>query len=923
MPKLLDISSFCDGLKEITSSKIIDKRKFHPTGLFSEQIFGPIKNYTCQCGIYHGISRAGGTCKDCGVDIENSDIRRKRFAKIVLPIQIVNPIMYDLIVDVGGNTVKTYLNKLMKNEKSILYVNTKGEYIVDDDIKVPEGVEKWEKLEAIYELISNLAESTVKEDPKNKWKIVKNNLDKLFVQNILVLPPDLRPAAKGIERNNQVVDKINRYYMQLLTKKESMKDTIIDINSDKTLFYSYFKQIQKDANELYEHIIEKLSKKEGLIRGNILGKRIDFSGRAVIIPDPSLKIDECSLPYVGFLELFKLQISKKLIELSKFKLLNEAIDYIDDCITLHNFSLFNICTELAKNELCILNRQPSLHRLSMVGFKIKISKDNVIKLHPLACSGFNADFDGDQMAVYIPISTKTKQEILDKVLITKNFTNPANMELSTTPSQDIILGIYALSTNQFPKLQNIVDYKNTKVSENIKILNECFPEDYPLINYPVGKKDLLKILNDIKEKYDFNIMAETLDKVKEAGFKYSTIFGPTLSLESFGIKGSGKIRDEIYKDGTILDQIRKLTSPKTINFLKKNFKYSYLIESGARGSWEQAAQIVFSRGYVSDFNGMIKETPIKHSLLEGLNQEEFFNSTYGCRKGLLDVALNTGASGYLSRKLLFTGTNLELSETLDDCGTTDYLDVFVGDEKQAHMLLERYFLNTNKVITKITKENYKSLVGQTILLRSPIFCKSEQICHKCYGDLYNLLHSRFVGVIAAQSLGETNTQLILRVFHNSGVAKLGKKDEKPPEDEVNETEEDTNGDEFSKQKDISGDLVLASRLFHQIKGKNYKDLVEESYQIYNRSRDIHHVHFECLVSQMMWGIEDGEETLWRLLPNREKIVPIYYSIQTVPEKSSWLLGLGFSNPKRQIIKGVQKSGRYSGIFDRIICGGSL
>ncbi|MFA5154678.1 MAG: hypothetical protein WC554_19185, partial [Clostridia bacterium] len=326
MPKLLDISSFCDGLKEITSSKIIDKRKFHPSGLFSEQIFGPIKNYTCQCGIYHGVSRAGGTCKDCGVDIENSDIRRKRFAKIVLPVQIVNPIMYDLIIDVGGTTVKTYLNKLMKNEKSILFVQD-GCYYVTDDSKIPEGVQKWEKLEAIYELVSNLAESTVKEDPKNKWKIIKDNLDKLFIQNILVLPPDLRPAAKGIERNNQVVDKINRFYMQILTKKESMKDTIIDINNDKTLFYTYFKQLQKDANELYEHIIEKLSKKEGLIRGNILGKRIDFSGRAVIIPDPTLKIDECALPYVMFLELFKLQISKKLIELSKFKLLNEAIDY--------------------------------------------------------------------------------------------------------------------------------------------------------------------------------------------------------------------------------------------------------------------------------------------------------------------------------------------------------------------------------------------------------------------------------------------------------------------------------------------------------------------------------------------------------------------------------------------------------------------
>lgn len=913
MPKLLDVEKFCENLKEVTSSKIIDKKKFNQSGLFSEQIFGPIKNYTCQCGTYHGISRSGGTCKKCGIDIVNSDVRRNRFAKIILPIQIVNPIMYDLICDVSNGANKVLLDRLMKSEKSVLYLQSSKDgksyyYMVTDEEKVPEGSERWERLEAIFELISNTANSEIENDPNSKWTIIRDNLDKLFLQSILVLPPDLRPAAKGIERNNHVVDKINRFYMQILTKKESMRDTIIDICRDKNIYYTYFKQIQKDANELYEHIIEKLSKKEGLIRGNILGKRIDFSGRGVIIPDPSLKIDECSLPYVMFLELFKLKISKKLIELSKFKLLNEAVDYINDCIEIKDPILFKLCEELAIGELCILNRQPTLHRLGMLGFKIKISTDHVIKIHPLACSGFNADFDGDQMAVYIPISSETKQEILDKVMITKNFTSPADMSLSTIPGQDIVLGIYALSTNQFPKLKNLVEYKNEKIPESIKILNECFPEDYKIVNYPIGKKELVKILNDIKEIYDENETARTLDKIKETGYKYATLFGPSLSLESFTIKNSGKVRDEIYKDGTTIEQVRKLSSPETQDYLKQNFKYAYLIESGARGSWEQARQIVLSRGYVSDFNGMIKETPIKSSLLEGLTQEEFFNSTYGCRKGLLDVALNTGSSGYLSRKLIFTGTNLELSEDLDDCGTQDYLDVYIENDKKSRMLKGRYFLNDQNTLSLITKENRKELIGKTIKLRSPIFCRSEELCRKCYGEFKDL-HSRFVGVIAAQCLGETNTQLILRTFHNSGVANLGK--------ENKEVEQE------SKQKDIVGDLTLASRLFHQTKDKTYKELVEESFQIYNNSREIHYVHFECLISQMMWGKENGNEILWRLIQDRDKIFPVYYSIQTVPEKSSWILGLGFSNPKRQILKGVQKTGKYKGIFDRIICGENL
>lgn len=905
MPKLLDINEFFSDLKEITSSKIIDKRKFNPVGLFSEQIFGPVKNYTCQCGIYHGISKSGTKCETCGVDIENNDIRRKRFAKIVLPVKIVNPIMYDLLIDISGNILKTYLNKLMKNEKSILYTKDDYFFVTDDISTIPVESQRWEKLEAIYELVSNMAISYVENDPNSKWKVIKNNLDKLFVKEILVLPPDLRPASKGPEKNIQA-DKINRFYQQILTKKESMKETIIDIERDKTIFYSYFKQLQKDANELYEYIILKLSKKEGLIRGNILGKRIDFSGRAVIVPNPTLNIDECSLPYIMFLELFKLQISKKLIKLSKFKLLNEAIDFIDECISLENYVLYEICEEISKNELCILNRQPSLHRLSMLGFKVKLTKGSIINLHPLACAGFNADFDGDQMAVYIPISENCKQEILEKVLITKNLSNPANSELSTTPSQDIILGIYTLSSNKFPALQNIVEYKNEKVPESIKILNECFPEDYKLINYEIRKKELLDILNDIKENYSFDITAKTLDKIKEIGFKYSTIFGATLSLESFQIKDSSLIRDEIYKDGTNFDQLKRLSSAETIDFLKKNFKCSYLIESGSRGTWDQVKQIILSRGYVSDFNGNIKDTPIKHSLLEGLNQEEFFNSTYGCRKGLLDVALNTGTSGYLSRKLIFTGANLELSEDLDDCKTEDFLNVYVNDDKKSLMLMHRYFLNENNELEVISELNRKNLIGKTIKLRSPIFCTGDKICHKCYGNLYKYLHSRFIGTIAAQSLGETNTQLVLKTFHLSGVAKVGNKET----------------DDNSKQKDIAGDLSIANRLFH-VKDKTFNELIEETYKIYNNSRNIHYIHFECLISQMMWANENGIENLWRLVKDREKIAPIYYSVQTVPEKASWLLGLGFSNPKRQIIKGIQKSGKYVGIFDKILSGSNL
>ena len=905
MPKLLDFETFCEDLKEITTFKIIDKKKFHSEGLFSEQIFGPVKNYTCQCGTYHGASKQGGACKDCGVDIVNSDERRKRFAKIKLPFMVVNPIFYDLVVSMGGSNLKTALDLLMKNEKSVLYLDD-GSYAVSiHPESIPSSYRTWDKLEAILELVVGFTNNMISSGSED-WKIVQENLDKLFIRNIIILPPDLRPMAKGSERNK--VDKINRYYVQILTNKEKLGETVLDIQDRKDLFYDYFRMIQRDVNELYDNIIVKLSKKEGLIRGNILGKRIDFSGRAVIIPEPLLEVDECELPYIMVLELFKLQIARRLLDIGRFKLLNRAIDFVDDCIESHNPILFKICTDIVKNEVCLLNRQPTLHRLGMIGFNIKVSLSknefnpitSVIKIHPLACHGFNADFDGDQMAVYIPITEETKQEVREKFLMSKNFTNPANGELTARPSQDIILGIYMLTKNKFPDLQGEVIYKNTKMTEGMKIFNECLPENYPPINLPITEKGLMIILNDINDRFSEDILAQVLDNIKRKGFMYSTLYGVTMSLDSCAVDKIGDIQESIYKLEDPGDQLATISSKKIKNFLRQNFKYSYMIESGARGSWDQVRQLILTRGFISNFSGQILPTPIKHNLIDGLTPQEFFNSTYGCRKGLLDVALNTGTSGYLSRKLIFTCTNLILNPDLDDCGSTDYLEVYVADERKAEMLIFRNHLIDGK-LHQITKENYQDVIGKTLLLRTPIFCKTPEICCTCYGDLHKKIRSKFIGVIAAQSLGECNTQLVLRTFHTSGVAEV-----------------DKNRDSKSAltQMDIIGDLASASKALHQFKDRTYEDIVDDLYVIYNRRRRIHHIHFECIVSQLMWyGFQK-----WRLVEDRDNKIPEYHSVQTVPSYESWLLGLAFSNPKRHILRGIMYDGMYHGIMDRILRG---
>jgi DNA-directed RNA polymerase subunit beta' len=895
MPKILNYSEFCENLDEVKSLKLIAKKKYHPDGLFSEQIFGPIKNYTCQCGTYYGPShkKTGGKCDICKVDIVNSDVRRKRFAKITIPIRVVNPLFYDLLVEVGGKTLKAAIDDLMRNEKSYMYSDGVEHIVSTNESQRPTGrdVEVFERSEAIYKLVYEIAKMFAGNGVE-AWQIVLDNIDNLLINQIIVLPPDLRPASKG-GGGKHLMDKINRYYTQILTKKELMQGTTLNIRRDKKLYYDYFRRLQKDVNELYNRILEKMAKKEGLIRGNILGKRIDFSGRAVITPDPSLTLDECKLPYFMILEMFKLQVAKRIIEMGKFKLLNKAIDFVDRCIVLKNPDLFNVAKEIVEGKMCILNRQPSLHKLGMLGFKIRITSDQVIKIHPLVCPPFNADFDGDQMAVYIPVTEGAKEEIIEKIAVANNLNSPSNENLTTTPSQDIILGIYFLTTGVY---DGQLDGDN-----GIDIFNKTLPDDYPRVEEEVNEKKLLDILNDVKDKYPSDVVIETLDNIKKIGFTYATLFGCTMSLENFHSESLNKLRDTIYSKGTTRQQLVSSSNKGITKALRENFDYAYMIESGARGSWDQVKQIIMTRGFVSNFDGLILPEPIKHNLVEGLTQKEFFYSTYGCRKGLLDIALNTGTSGYLSRKLIFTCANLQIDLNLEDCGTTDLLEVYVKTERKARMLVNRY-QSKEGTLELITKQNYKDIIGKVILIRSPILCKSPKLCKTCYGDLHKKLNSRFVGIIAAQTLGERGTQLVLRTFHTSGSATI--------------QGEDTETDSM-KQKDIIGDLASVSQLLHKFRDKTYTDIVEELFEVYDK--DIYHVHFECVVAQLMWK----NYKKWRLLRDRHLFVPDYYSIQSVPNQESWILAMAFSNPKRSILQGILNEGRYSGIMDKILKGESI
>jgi len=515
-------------------------------------------------------------------------------------------------------------------------------------------------------------------------------------------------------------------------------------------------------------------------------------------------------------------------------------------------------------------------------------------------------FVQDSMAVYLPVTPESQEEAKTQALSTNCLLNPTDMKITTTPSQEMVLGLFMLSTITDGKFGEKVKYKNEEITAGMKIINECFPDDFQLINKPVTSDVIRQYIYDAFNKYNGKIR-DILDNIKTVGFVYATVIGHTISLK--GMLSQTKLRDEIYSLDKVTDQIKEINGPRVSKFLRENFQYTDMIESGARGSWDQARQLILSRGFISNFKGHILTTPIKNSFVDGLTPEEFFTSSFGCRKGLLDVAIKTSFSGYLFRKFAFACSNLMLDYDNDDCGTTDYLSIFIPDEKKAQSIIGRWITfspDDHDSLFMVKPSNLKTLVNKKIFIRSVMYCKSEKVCKRCYGELYrHLNNSRFVGSIASQALGESNTQMVLQTFHKSGVASID-------DDFINDSGE-------MEQKDIVGALTLISKMVHKYeKNSNADQLVTDLFEIYSKDRFFMHVHFECLVAQLMW-FDDGHK--WRTLEDRENKPYQMKSIVNIPSLESWIMGISFSNTKRELINGLLRPGLYSGgVIDKIMCG---
>jgi DNA-directed RNA polymerase subunit beta' len=446
----IDTDAICEKLPEVTNSKIFELRKFAKTGLFSQQLFGPVKSYHCACTkfSYKGPRYDKVACPVCGVEITTSNVRKKRYGKIHLPFKILSPIFYHLVC--GRRTsVKKIINDLIYY-RCEYYYDEKGDlkkFNIEEDTR-DENVKYLKGLDGAVIYIETLIEEEIKQaedngtEPRPELLFVKANFDKIKIENFLVIPPEFRPCSK-LNNNSYVTDDINKQYQEILKISTEVKCIPYVLQEHDDVYITNFRYIQKLVIEVYDYIMERMSKKTGLIRSNILGKRVDFSGRAVISPNPELKLNQCGLPYWMVLELFKPNLITYFVNRRLCKRYNQAIKLIDESIKNHDAKYLPYVEEFVKDKMCIINRQPSLHRLSVLGFNIRVHLGNTIQIHPMICPPLNADFDGDQVAVYVPTSQEGYDDIRKHMGIWENMVSPTDAESVPRPNQDIILGIYA------------------------------------------------------------------------------------------------------------------------------------------------------------------------------------------------------------------------------------------------------------------------------------------------------------------------------------------------------------------------------------------------------------------------------------------------------------------------------------------------
>ena len=706
----------------------------------------------------------------------------------------------------------------------------------------------------------------------------------MILDVVPVIPPDLRPMVQ-LDGGRFAASDLNDLYRRVINRNNRLK-RLLDLDAPAIIVNNEKRMLQESVDALFDNgrrgrpvtgrggrplksLAEALKGKQGRFRQNLLGKRVDYSGRSVIVVDPKLKLHQCGLPSQMALELFKPFVMRRLVELGKVENIKGAKRAIDRSLP----AVWDVLDEVIQDRLVLLNRAPTLHRLSIQAFEPVLVEGKAIHLHPLVCAPFNADFDGDQMSVHVPLSTQAQTEARVLMLSSNNLRSPASGKVLTVPSQDMVFGTYFLTTEKSETPEKPVIYadfedallaadmnkeldlqerivvrvkpEDANVVENGRRLfrvlvkrgttedldvtehaarfettigriifnRQCLPADYPFINYKMVKSDISALVNDCCDRYPLADVEPILDAIKSTGFHYATMAGLTVSVwdavipeEKPALLEETQERvdqiNEYYEDGFLSERERHVEvvnawtectdamgSKMLEGFAEDNPIYM-MADSGARGSKTQLRQLAGMRGLMADMSGETIDLPIKANFHEGLLPLEYFISTYGARKGLVDTASHTSDSGYLTRRLVDVAQDVIVRE--EDCGTDEgvtYPLIKPGETDVDVDLVGRCALNdiadpeTGEVL--IAKDAYieskadlEMLVEhglKKVELRALLTCKSKYgVCQKCYGwDLSTRRPVNIgtaVGIIAAQSIGEPGTQLTMRTIHSGGVA---------------------------------------------------------------------------------------------------------------------------------------------------------
>ncbi len=785
-----DIRSWSYG--EVKKPETINYRTLRPEkdGLFCERIFGTTKEWECYCGKFKSIRYKGVICDRCGVEVTHFKVRRERTGHIELAAPVSHIWYYRSVPSRMG----LLLNMQVAQLRSVLYYEKfividpgdtelkKGQLLTEDEYY--EDVERYGQeftagmgAEAIKTMLENLNLDELAAELREKMREKGTKTDKRLLKRIQivedfrssgnkaswmildvipVIPPDLRPMVQ-LDGGRFATSDLNDLYRRVINRNNRLK-RLMQLSAPDIIIRNEKRMLQEAVDSLFDNskrkrvvkgasnrplksISDMLKGKQGRFRQNLLGKRVDYSGRSVIVVGPELKLWQCGLPTKMALELFKPFIMKKLVDKDIVFNIKKAKTLVEQEAP----EVYAILDEVVREHPVMLNRAPTLHRLGIQAFEPVLVEGKALKLHPLACKAFNADFDGDQMAIHVPLTQAAQMECWTLMLSARNLLDPANGNTIVYPSQDMVLGIYYMTSvkpeakgtgKRFSSDDEVTmaaedgyidwnaeikvpapqdsfngDFKKgdviTTTAGRIRF-NAEMPEGVGYVNQRMGDKDLRKMIEKVYHTKGAWLTIQMLDAVKACGYHNATFFGATLSMEDILIpeekkpmvdKANKEVEEIVgqYSRGVItaderynkVTDIWARTNEKLTEIMydklqkdKNGFNTIYMMaDSGARGSKKQISQLAAMRGLMAKPNGDIIELPVKSNFREGLSVIEYFISSNGARKGLTDTALKTADAGYMTRRLVDVAQDVVVN--IEDCGTIngiDYAAIKNGDE---------------------------------------------------------------------------------------------------------------------------------------------------------------------------------------------------------------------------------------------------